>query len=232
MKFLFYKSNFRQFFLVTSIFLLSFNEALFSSEINKKNSLYLEMQKGENSAPVVMIEYASLTCSHCAEFYKSVFPKLKKNYIDKGLLRLVHREIYFDRAGLWAALIARCSNNNDKYFGILKILYEDQAKWSRSSDNDTIVEELLKISAKSGMSRESAISCLEDEKKALDLVKEFKSYVKEDEIESTPTFIINGSKYSNRSFEDIKEIIDQILGKNSEIEKPDELIAPKLNLEN
>ena len=211
MKFLFCKINSSLVFLLASIFILIFNQGIFASEINKKNYLYQEMGKGEESAPVVMIEYASLTCSHCAEFYKSVFPKLKKNYIDKGLLRMIHREIYFDRVGLWAALIARCSNNNEKYFGILKILYEDQARWSGSNDNDTIVEELLKVSAKAGMSRASAISCLEDEKKALDLVKEFKSYVKKDEIESTPTFVINGIKYSNRSYEELKEIIEKNL---------------------
>ena len=212
MKFLFYKINSRLIFLLASIFILVFNQGLLASEIDNKNYLYQEMEKGEESAPVVMIEYASLTCSHCAEFYKSVFPKLKRNYIDKGLLKMIHREIYFDRVGLWATLIARCSNDNEKYFGILKILYEDQARWSGSNDNDTIVEELLKVSAKAGMSRASAISCLEDEKKALDLVTEFKSYVKKDEIESTPTFVINGIKYSNRSFEEIKKIIEKNLG--------------------
>ncbi len=211
MRFLCYNINSTLVFLLALILTLTFNQAVFASEINKKNHLYQEMEKGEESAPVVMIEYASLTCSHCAEFHKSVFPKLKKNYIDKGLLRVVHREIYFDRVGLWAALIARCSNNNEKYFGILKILYEDQARWSGSNDNDIIVEELLKISAKAGMSRASAISCLEDEKKALDLVREFKSYVKKDEVESTPTFVINGTKYSNRSFEEIKKIIEKNL---------------------
>ena len=212
MKFLFYKINSRLVFLLASIFILIFNQTIIASDINNKNNQYQEMEKGDQSAPVVMIEYASLTCSHCAEFYKSVFPKLKKSYIDKGLLRMVHREIYFDRGGLWAALIARCSNDNEKYFGILKILYEDQAKWSGSNDNDIIVEELLKVSAKAGMSRASAISCLGDESKALDLVKEFKSYVKKDEVESTPTFVINGIKYSNRSYEEIKEIIEKNLG--------------------
>ena len=212
MKFLFYKANVRLLFVYTSIFILSFNGAIFASDPSNKNYLYQEMGKGAQSAQVVMIEYASLTCSHCAEFYKTVFPKLKKHYIDKGLLRLVHREIYFDRAGLWAALIARCSNNSEKYFGILRILYEDQARWSGSNDSDIIVEELLKVAAKAGISRNSAISCLEDETKALDLVSEFKSYVKKDDIASTPTFIINGSKYSNRSFEELKEIIEKNLG--------------------
>ena len=79
MKFLFYKINSRLFFLYASIFILGFNQAILASEINKKNNLYQEMEKGAKSAPIVMIEYASLTCSHCAEFYKSVFPKLKKN---------------------------------------------------------------------------------------------------------------------------------------------------------
>lgn len=212
MKVLINKIAFSRIFLLISIFLLIFGKILFASEVNKENSLYLEMHKGETSAPVVFIEYASLTCSHCAEFYKNVFPRLKKNYIDKGLVKLVHREIYFDRAGLWAALIARCSNNEKKYFGIIKLLYEDQEEWSRSNENDKIVKGLLKISAKAGLNTEDALSCLQDEKKALDLVNEFKSYVKDDNIESTPTFVINGSKYSNRSFEEIKEIIEKQLG--------------------
>ena len=124
MKVLINKIAFSRIFLLISIFLLIFGKILFASEVNKENSLYLEMHKGETSAPVVFIEYASLTCSHCAEFYKTVFPRLKKNYIDKGLVKLVHREIYFDRAGLWAALIARCSNNEKKYFGIIKLIIQ------------------------------------------------------------------------------------------------------------
>ena len=94
---------------------------------------------------------------------------------------------------------------------MLDLLYSEQPKWSRSDASDEIVDALLKISAKSGIEKGKAISCLEDQEKALDLVNQYKIYVNEDAIESTPTFVINGKKYTNRSYEEIKEIIEKEL---------------------
>ena len=158
------------------------------------------------------VEYASLTCPACAAFHTSVYPKLNKEYIETGKIKFIHREIYFDRAGLWAALTARCTNMVKYYFGIIDLLYAEQPKWSRSELSDEIVDALLKISAKSGIEKAKAISCLEDQEKALSLVEKFQFYVKRDNIESTPTFIINGKKYTNRSYDELKKIIDKDLG--------------------
>ena len=83
--------------------------------------------------------------------------------------------------------------------------------WSRSDSSDEIVEALLKISARSGIDKGKAISCLEDKEKAFSLVEKFQFYTEKDMIESTPTFIINGKKYTNRSYEDLKQIIDKEL---------------------
>ena len=94
---------------------------------------------------------------------------------------------------------------------MLDLLYSEQPMWSRSDSSDEIVEALLKISAKSGIDKEKAISCLEDQEKALNLVNQYQTYVKQDGIESTPTFIIDGKKYSNRSYEELKEIIEKEL---------------------
>jgi protein-disulfide isomerase len=185
---------------------------VFAEDHTKRKSLYLEMAIGETSAPITIIEYASLTCSHCANFHKNVFPKIKKDYIDKGLVKFVHREIYFDGAGVWAALTARCSGNTKKYFGVVKLLYENQQEWSRSNDNDTIIRGLLKISAKAGMDKDKVFSCLENEQKALDLMKEYQSYRIKDNIESTPTFIVNGTKLKSSSYEEMKVIIEEKLG--------------------
>ena len=182
-----------------------------AADPSKVESKYIDMSKGNENAPVVFVEYASLTCPACAAFHASIYPSLNKEYIQTGKIKFIHREIYFDRAGLWAALTARCTNAANRYFGMLDLLYSEQPIWSRSDSSDEIVNALLKISAKSGIEKEKAISCLEDQEKALDLVNQYQIYVKEDAIESTPTFVINEKKYTNRSYEEIKEIIEREL---------------------
>ena len=195
--------------LLLSIFMLGF---AYAADPSKVESKYIEMSKGNDNAPVVFVEYASLTCPACAAFHSNVYPQLNKEYIETGKVKFIHREIYFDKAGLWAALTARCSNVVNRYFGMLELLYSEQAIWSRYESSDKIVDSLLRISAKSGIEKTKAISCLEDQEKALDLVNEFRIYVDKDAIESTPTFIINGKKYTNRSYDELKKIIDKELG--------------------
>ena len=184
----------------------------YAADPSKVESKYIEMSKGNEDAPVVFVEYASLTCPACAAFHSNVYPQLNKEYIETGKVKFIHREIYFDKAGLWAALTARCSNVVNRYFGMLELLYSEQAIWSRYESSDKIVDSLLRISVKSGIEKAKAISCLEDQEKALDLVNEFRIYVDKDAIESTPTFIINGKKYTNRSYDELKKIIDKELG--------------------
>ena len=183
----------------------------YAAEPSKVESKYIEMSKGNDDAPVVFVEYASLTCPACAAFHSNVYPQLNKEYIETGKVKFIHREIYFDKAGLWAALTARCTNVVNRYFGMLDLLYSEQQMWSRSESNDEIVNALLKISAKSGIEKEKAISCLEDQEKALELVNQYQVYVNQDGIESTPTFVINEKKYTNRSYEELREIIEKEL---------------------
>ena len=195
--------------LLLLIFMSGFAYAAGPSKVESK---YIEMSKGNGDAPVVFVEYASLTCPACAAFHSNVYPQLNREYIETGKVKFIHREIYFDKAGLWAALTARCTNGVNRYFGMLDLLYSEQPIWSRNESSDKIVESLLKISTKSGIEKAKAISCLEDQEKALDLVNEFQIYVDRDSIESTPTFIINGKKYENRSYDELKKIIDKELG--------------------
>ena len=194
------------------VFLLIFISGFaFAADPKKVESKYIEMSKGDDNATVVFVEYASLTCPACAAFHSNVYPKLNKEYIETGKIKFIHREIYFDRAGLWAALTARCTNVVKRYFGMLDLLYSEQPIWSRSDTSDEIVDALLRISAKSGIEKGRAISCLEDQEKALALVNQYKIYVNDDGIESTPTFVINGKKYTNRPYEDIRKIIEKEL---------------------
>ena len=193
------------------LLLIFFAGFAFAADPQKVESKYIEMSKGHDNATVVFVEYASLTCPACAAFHTNVFPKLNKEYIETGKIKFIHREIYFDRVGLWAALTARCTNAVKRYFGMLDLLYSEQPIWSRSDTSDEIVDALLKISVKSGIEKGRAISCLEDQEKALALVNQYKIYVNEDAIESTPTFVINGKKYTNRAYEEIREIIEKEL---------------------
>ena len=194
---------------IISFFVLS--GISFSQEDQKINGLnLLEIEKGEKSSPVTIIEYASYTCPHCATFHKNVFKKIEKEYVETGKVRFIYREIYFDAPGLWAGLLARCKNNS-RYFGILDLLYEKQDLWSMANSEKEIVEQLLIIAKQAGIEKQEALACLNDKEKAIKLVDFMKLNVENDNISSTPSFIINGTLYSNMNYDEIKEIIDSII---------------------
>ena len=194
---------------IISFFVLS--GISFSQEDQKINGLnLLEIEKGEKSSPVTIIEYASYTCPHCATFHQNVFKKIEKEYVETGKVRFIYREIYFDAPGLWAGLLARCKNNS-RYFGILDLLYEKQDLWSMANSEKEIVEQLLTIAKQAGIEKQEALACLNDKEKAIKLVDFMKLNVENDNISSTPSFIINGTLYSNMNYDEIKEIIDSII---------------------
>lgn len=170
----------------------------------------LEMSMGAADAPVTLIEYASLTCPHCAAFANDVLPLLKTNYIDTGKVRLVYREVYFDRPGLWAAMVARCAGQ-DRYFGVLEVFYKDQAAWSRASDAAGVVEGLKAVGRQAGMTDEAVDACLADSTFAEALVADFQKNVAADGIEATPTFIIDGEKISNMPWPELEAKIEEKL---------------------
>lgn len=84
---------------------------------------------GSPDAPVTFVEYAMFTCPHCAAFNAEVFPKIKANYIDTGKVKLVYREVYFNKPSLWAGMLARCAPQ-ERYFGIADVLFERQKTWA------------------------------------------------------------------------------------------------------
>lgn len=173
-------------------------------------SLIPDMISGNPDATVEVIEYASFTCPHCATFHTGAYKKLKAEYIDTGKIKFIYREVYFDRFGLWASLIARCGGE-EKFFGIADLIYADQEGWSRAGDPAAIVEELRKIGRLAGLDNETLEACLQDGDRAQSLVAWYQENAKADGIDSTPSFVINGKKHSNMSFEDMKVIIDEAL---------------------
>ena len=172
-----------------------------------------EMVQGDLDAPIEMIEYASFTCPHCATFHADVYPKLKINYIDKGLVKFIYREVYFDKYGMWASMIARCAGA-DRFFGMTDQIYRKQSNWARAESDVAIVKQLRKIGLLAGLDESQLSSCLQDGVKLRALVEWYSENAKRDEIKSTPTLIINGEKHSNQSYEQLTEILDEILEKS------------------
>ena len=174
-------------------------------------STIVDMVQGAEDAPVTIVEYASYTCPHCASFHEGPYKQLKKDYIDTGKVKFVYREVYFDRYGLWASMIARCSGP-EKFFGITDMIFAGQADWTRAGDPSSIVGELRKIGRLAGIEGDTLEACLQDGAKAQTLVSWYQEHAEADGITATPSFVINGKKVANQSYADFSAVIDTELG--------------------
>ncbi|GFE49204.1 thiol-disulfide oxidoreductase [Roseobacter cerasinus] len=178
------------------------------AEADIDTSSIAEMSLGNPDAPVTVIEYASYTCPHCATFHSGPFKQLKADYIDTGKINFVYREVYFDRYGLWASMIARCAGSPQSFFGMSDLIYSGQSTWARAGDPTEIVGELRKIGRLAGLDSDTMEACLQDGDKARTLVAWYQENAEADGIDSTPSFVINGQKYSNMSYAEMAELID------------------------
>lgn len=171
-----------------------------------------ELVLGNPDAKVTLTEYASYTCPHCAHFHEAVFKPFKAEYVDTGKVKFVYREVYFDRYGLWAAIVARCGGDM-RYFGINGILFEKQQEWAASDDPTVVVENLKTIGRTAGLSNEQLDACMKDQKFVEAMIAKFQKDMEADQVDGTPTLFINGTKHSNMSYEDLKALLDAELAK-------------------
>lgn len=171
-----------------------------------------DMVMGQQDAPVTLIEYASFTCPHCATFHENVVDRLKADYVDTGKVRFIHREVYFDKFGLWAGLVASCGGA-PKYFAIADMIYDTQRDWIGNGQDASVAANLRKIGLKAGLSEDQLNACLNDQARAQQMVATYQKNATADDISATPTLVINGTKHSNMSYEDLKAILDQELAK-------------------
>ena len=172
-----------------------------------------DMILGKDDAPVTVMEYASFTCPHCANFHATVWDKFKTNYIDTGKVKFIYREVYFDKFGLWAAMVARCGGPA-KYFGISDILYNSQKDWLASNDEKGISDALRKIGLTAGMTEDQVKACLNDNDQAKAMVTAYQTNATNDKVEGTPTFLINGESHSGEmSYEEFAALVDAKLPK-------------------
>ena len=167
---------------------------------------------GAADAPVTIVEYASLTCRHCARFHTEVLPILKKEFIDTGKVRLVYRDFPLDRLALTASMVARCAGR-ERYFGFLDAFYAAQAGWALSSDPVAALAGIARLGA---MARPDFDACLKDSTVADAVLKQRLEGEKTFSIDATPTLIVNGDKYSGAlTLDVIKAILAPMLSKSS-----------------
>jgi len=166
-----------------------------------------EQAMGADNAPVTIIEYASMTCPHCANFAINTFPQIKEKYIDTGKVRYILREFPFDPIAAGAFMLARCAGK-DKYFAVVDLLFRTQRTWAV----DHPLEPLLATVKQAGFTEESFKACLANQK-VLDGIEWVRNRGAEKfKVDSTPTFFINGTIHKGAmSFEEMEKVIQPLL---------------------
>ena len=150
-----------------------------------------DVWQGSKDAPVTIIEYASMTCSHCAHFHETTYPTLKSKYIDTGKVRFTLREFPFDPVAVAGFMVARCAG--DKREAMIGLLFSQQKNWAFS---DKPLQGLTALVKQTGMSQEKFDACLQDKALYANVNQVFEKASKQFKVDSTPTFFINGKKVS------------------------------------
>jgi protein-disulfide isomerase len=159
---------------------------------------------GKADAPITIIEYASLTCPHCAEFDKDIVPELKAKYIETGKAKLIFRDFPLDQWALRASVLARCAPA-DKYFSFVDVLFQNQVTWATAKDPMAALEKIGKLG---GVSSEQFNACMQDHALQDAVLAQSLQGQKEFDIQGTPTIIVNGKKIENpHTFADFDKIL-------------------------
>ncbi|MDG2285331.1 MAG: DsbA family protein [Alphaproteobacteria bacterium] len=158
---------------------------------------------GSPDAKVVLVEYFSLTCPHCARFHAETYPKLKEKYIDTGKVRMEFRDFPLDQWALRASALARCVPEKH-YAAMIDVLMKQQEAWARAPDP---LEALLRIGQLAGLNRDAAKACMTDGKLLDGIIASRLDGSKNHAIESTPSFLLDGEKIRAYTFEDFEELL-------------------------
>ena len=165
---------------------------------------------GNEDAPITIIEYASLSCSHCANFHKNTLPKIIEEYIDTGKAKIVFRDYPLNLPALTGSMLIQCVPNHVRY-EYLSALFLLQSDWV-NPDFEIVKKELFKIMQTGGMNNKEFEDCLNDKKLEEKILQNIIEAQNEFNIRTTPTFLINGSLVEgNKSFSKLKKILDEIL---------------------
>ncbi|WP_416355330.1 DsbA family protein [Aureimonas phyllosphaerae] len=163
---------------------------------------------GKADAPVTIIEYASMTCSHCRDFHSESYPKIKADYLDTGKAKLILREFPFDPRALGAFMLARCAGD-DKRTAMVDVLFDQQREWAGAENASAA---LLKIAQLAGMTQDQFAACLKDTELQGKVVAVQAAGQNDFGVSATPTFFVNGDKYSGAlSADEMAAVIEKHL---------------------
>ena len=161
---------------------------------------------GDAKAPITLIEYASFTCPHCAHFSVAVLPELKKKWVDTGKVKLIYRDFPLDQTALKAAQLAECAGN-DKYFGVIDMIFATQQKWATASDPIADLSKSLRIA---GMGDAEVKACLANDAVANGVIADYRGGETLG-VNSTPTLFINGELFKGaRSIEELDAVFAKL----------------------
>lgn len=164
---------------------------------------------GAADAKVTIIEYASMTCPHCAKFHKDVYPALKSKYIDTGKVRFIFRDFPLNPRAFGGSMLARCIGG-DKGLALLETLFDKQADWAFVEANPK--QALFDVVKQAGFTQESFEKCLTDQKLFENLTAMQRRASEVHKVASTPTFFVNGKRVVGPTIEDFDKLIEPMLG--------------------
>ena len=182
---------------------------LLTFSVNAENRI---LSIGDSDAKITVKVFTSLTCPHCANFHKNIFENLKKEYIDKGVVKFEHHGFPLDLAALNAEIIVRCHEDKNKSFQLLGEIYKKQNQWAVGSDINPINESIKKIGLDSGLDNDKMDTCLKNENTQDQILNERIEAQKKFKIQSTPTIYINKKKYDGEyKYKQFKKAIEKLL---------------------
>jgi protein-disulfide isomerase len=190
------------FLTVPALAIAGSSSAVAQTEVNLSAAL-APRTIGSSDAKVVLVEYFSLTCSHCAQFHAETYPKLKEKYIETGKVRMEFRDFPLDQWALRAAALARCVPAKH-YSAMIDVLMKQQASWARSPDP---LDALLRIGQLAGLNRNAARACMTNAKLLDGIIASRLEGSKKHEVESTPSFLLDGEKVRAYTFEEFEELL-------------------------
>jgi protein-disulfide isomerase len=169
-----------------------------------------DMVMGDAKAPVTIVEYASMTCPHCAHFQETTFPELKKRYIDTGKVRYIFREFPLDNLAAAAFMLARCAGELDssKYYAMIDTMFAQQRTWAVEKP----IPPLMTIAKQAGFTEKTFDTCLANQKLLSGIEDVRQRAIKEFQVDSTPTFFINGKRAVGAlTIDEMAKVIDPML---------------------
>ena len=182
---------------------------LFFGSINISNSEINRIVAGNKDAKITIITYESLTCSHCADFHKDIYPQLKKDYIDTGLAKIEFRHFPLDVAAFNASKVSQCKS--DQSLEILESLYSNQQKWVKGNTVEEINNNLKKFIEKEGF-KINFEKCINDKKIEDFVLNDRIEGVKKFKVNATPTIIINDKKFEKTlNYKNLKKSLEKLI---------------------